>query len=198
MNEYPYREAETLARKIRPLISHSGPVLFHGTRAPCTIAMQNVLRCPPHSAISFTRFLHIAAHFAVLPRCGQDEQLGAILILDRTKLAQRYKLECYRDEVFHDAFPELAERKTAEAEERVVGRDIDDLNRYIVDIIWLDPVKESRLAPMPVAQELMTWAHHRLLKKTVRTHPQRTFKQRMARRDHELALRKPILIRQTI
>jgi hypothetical protein len=166
--------------------------------------MQNVLRCPPHGAISFTRLLHVAAFFAVLPRRGEDEQLGAILILDRAKLAQRYKLECYRDDVW-DEYPERAERKNSEAEERVVGQDIKDLNRYIVDMIWLDPAQESqtnpisaRLAPMPVAQELMTWAHHRLLTKTVRAHSQQAFRQRVARRDHELALRKPILIRQTI
>jgi hypothetical protein len=207
VNKYPYATAEKLVRRIRPHISFSGPRLFHGTRTPCMIAMQNVLRCPPHGAISFTRLLHVAAYWAVLPRSGVDEQHGAIIILDRTKLAQQYKLECYRDDVW-DEDPERAARKSFEAEERVVDRHIKNLNRYIVDVIWLEApacwsITKSNsmaLSPMPVAHELMTWAHNRLLTKPVRTGAQRAFKQRPARRDHhrELASRQPILISQTI
>jgi hypothetical protein len=205
VNKYPYATAEKLVRRIQPLISFSGPRLFHGTMTPCTIAMQNILRCPPQGAISFTRLLHVAAYWASLPRRGVDEQHGAIFILDRTKLAQRYKLECYRDDIW-DEYPERAARKSFEAEERVVGRDIENLNRYIVDVIWLEaPACGSRtksisigLSPMPLSQELMTWAHHRLLRKTVRTHDRRAFRQTVARRDRELASRQPILIRQTI
>jgi hypothetical protein len=207
VSEYPYAEAEKLVRRIRPLISFSGPRLFHGTRTPCMIAMQNVLRCPPQGAISFTRLLHVAAYWAVLPRSGEDEQHGAIFILDRTKLAQHYKLECYRDDIW-DEDPERAARKSFEAEERVVDRHIKNLNRYIVDVIWLEAPAHWSLtksfsvgfSPMPVAQKLMTWAHDRLLTKPVRTNVQRAFRQRPSRRDHhrELTSRRPILIRQTI
>jgi hypothetical protein len=166
--------------------------------------MQNILRHPPHGAISFSRLLHVAAYWATLPRHGEDEQHGAIFILDRTKLAQQYKLECYRDAVW-DQYPERAARKSFEAEERLVGRDIKNLNRYIVDVIWLavpavGDKKSIRagLSPMPVAQDLMTWAHDRLLREPVRTHNRRVFRQTVERRDRELASRRPILIRQTI
>jgi hypothetical protein len=136
--KYPYDKAQKLAQKMRPLISFRGSMLFHGTKTPCTIAMQDVLRCHDNSAISFTRLLHVAAYWATLRR-DQDEQYGAVLVLDRTKLAQRYRLECYRDPIFDD-FPERAARKSSEAEECIVGRDVTNLRRYIVDVIWTDGI----------------------------------------------------------
>ena len=168
--EYPYDEAEKLARKIRPLISFSSPMLFHGTRTPCTIAMQNVLRCPTNSAVCFTRLLHVAAYWATLRRRGDEEQYGAVLVFDCTKLAQRYRLECYRDPIW-DEYPEREARKSSEAEECIVGRDVTNLKEYILDIIWIDgatviarsPTGHTPLRPMPVPEDLMKWSHNRLL-----------------------------------
>jgi hypothetical protein len=179
--KYPYDEAEKLAQKIRPLISFSGPMLFHGTRTPCTIAMQDVLRCPDDSAVCFTRLLHIAGYWAALPRRGEDEQYGAVLVLDRTKLAQRYRLECYRDPCC-DNFPERAARKSSEAEECIVGRDVTNLRRYIVDVIWTDGISvieqpelnHDFLRPMPVSKALIAWSYGRLTKKTPRSQGSRT------------------------
>jgi hypothetical protein len=82
-------------------------------------------------------------------------------------------LECHRDPVW-DEYPERAARKSSEAEECIVGRDVTKLDQYMIDVIWTDGIsviqqpalRHEPLRPMPVSEELMTWSYCRLLAKT--------------------------------
>jgi hypothetical protein len=138
-------EAIDLAKKARPLLDLSQPVIFHGSRHPKSILQFNALlsatrRAPgaevPPIAISCTRSLHAAQYWAMLGRIGGDENRGAVFVLDRTRLAQDFRLQTYRDS-FWDHVPERSERKCSECEERIPGH-VMNLHRYLVDVLWID------------------------------------------------------------
>jgi hypothetical protein len=143
---FPFAKAIDLAKKARPLLDLSQPVIFHGSRHPKSILRFNALlsatqRAPgaevPPIAISCTRSLHAALYFAMLERrIGGDEGRGAVFVLDRTRLAQNFRLETYRDS-YWDHVPERRERKCAECEERIPGH-VMNLHRYLVDVLWID------------------------------------------------------------
>jgi hypothetical protein len=123
--------AHTVARSIRCLVQdRMRPVLYHGTRYPHQILKGNELRWPDAGlpTISFSRLPEASAYWAIMVR-DDDEGQGAVFILDRDRLAQRYKLECQSDE-YDDCFPE--------AEEIVWGRDIVDLHKYVLETLWID------------------------------------------------------------
>ncbi len=129
--------ANTIANNIRPLIKTSQPVLYHGTRYAQKILKSNELRWPDvgFSAVHFSRQLHTSAYWALMPR-DDDEGKGAVFVLDRDRLAQKYKLETRRDG-WLDArwrYPAMY----TEAEEIIWGRDIDSLHKYLIDTIWID------------------------------------------------------------
>src|SRR5205814_1714519 len=134
---FPYSEAIELAKKARLLLDLSLPVIFHGSRYPKSILEFNALlpatrrakggEVPP-VAISCTRSIHVALYWAMLKRVGGDENKGAVFVLDRTRLAQDFRVQTYRD-TFWDHDPERSERKCSECEERISGH-IWNLNRY--------------------------------------------------------------------
>jgi hypothetical protein len=135
---FPFAEAIDLAKKARPLVDLSQPVIFHGSRHPKCILEINALlsatrRAPgaevPPIAISCTRSLHVALYWAMLERNGGDESRGAVFVLDRTRLAQDFRLQTYRDS-FWDHVPERSERRCSECEERISGH-VFDLHRYL-------------------------------------------------------------------
>jgi len=144
-------KAIDLAKKARPLLDLSQPVIFHGSRHPKSILQFNALlsatrRAPgaevPPIAISCTRSLHVALYWATLERfIGGEEGLGAVFVLDRTRLAQKFRLQTYRDS-FWDHVPERSERKCSECEERIRGS-VLNLYRYLVDVLWIDEKTKS-------------------------------------------------------
>jgi hypothetical protein len=142
---FPFAEAIDLAKKARPLLDLSQPVIFHGSRRPKSILEINALlsatrRAPgaevPPVAISCTRSIHVALYWAMLERVGGDEGTGAVFVLDRTRLAQDFRLQTYRDS-FWDHVPERSGRKCSECEERISGA-VFNLHRYLVDVLWID------------------------------------------------------------
>jgi hypothetical protein len=153
-------EAITLANNLRPLIKPSQPVLYHGTRYAQKILRSNELRWPDVglSAVHFSRQLHTSAYWALLPR-DDDEGKGAVFVLDRDWLAQKYKLETRRDGWLdiRSLYPPMY----TEAEEIVWGRDIGNLHKYLIDTIWID---ESTLTGQTTKQ-LREAAHLRLPKR---------------------------------
>jgi hypothetical protein len=148
---FPFAEAIDLAKKARALLDLSQPVIFHGSRHPKSILALNALvsatrRAPgaevPPNAISCTRSLHVALYWAMLERrIGGDESRGAVFVLDRTRLAQKFRLQTYRDS-FWDHVPERSERKCSECEERIRGS-VLNLHRYLVDVLWIDEKTKS-------------------------------------------------------
>jgi hypothetical protein len=72
----------------------------------------------------------------MLERVGGDEGRGAVFVLDRTRLAQDFRLQTYRDS-FWDHVPERSERRCSECEERISGC-VFNLHRYLVDVLWID------------------------------------------------------------
>ena len=72
----------------------------------------------------------------MLERIGGDENKGAVFVLDRTRLAQNFRLQTYRDS-FWDYDPERSERRCSECEERISGH-VMNLRRYLVDVLWID------------------------------------------------------------
>ena len=82
-------------------------------------------------AVSLTRSSRVAAHWAVLGRDSQTRELPGIFILDRTRLRTRYRLEPF-------SFCGLLEPRSPlndEMEERVVGRRIENLERYAAGLV---------------------------------------------------------------
>ena len=142
---FPFEEAIDLAKKARPLLDLSQPVIFHGSRHPKSILSINALfsatrrvrgaEVPP-VAVSCTRSIHVALYWAMLERVDGDEDRGAVFVLNRTKLANNFRLETYRDS-FWDHVPERSERKCSECEERISGH-VFNLHRYLVDVLWID------------------------------------------------------------
>jgi hypothetical protein len=134
----PYNSAIKLAKIARPLLPRGRSLLYHGSRSPAQILRDNALLVPEVGipAVSFSRLLHVGIYWATLER--ENEQIGAVFVLDRDHLAQTYKLEPFRDPVWEDC-PETRARKSSEAEEQVRHRDVAGLSQFLVDIIWFSP-----------------------------------------------------------
>ena len=125
--------ADALAKAIRPWVLTSKPFLFHGTRHAEQILRDNTLKClnTKTSSVHFSRDLAVATLFAL----ADTDSVGAILVINRDRLAQNYSLTCFRD-------PRLA-RGAYEADERVQNRDVIGLHKYVHDIIWIDPRRQQ-------------------------------------------------------
>ncbi len=130
-----YSEAIKIAAELRKYVPRQRAVLFHGTPYPCAILKSNSLiyhRSLAEGGIAFTRQLHVAVYWALLGRM-EDEQQGAVFVLDRDKLAQNFSLTPFR-------WRKSGADKSGgdfEAEEKIFGRDIPNLHKYILDVIWL-------------------------------------------------------------
>lgn len=97
-----------LARKI----AWGKDAIFHGTRYACETLQSGEL-VPPEwgaRAICLTRSPETAAYFALMRGREVDQWSGAILILDRGSLRQRYRVEAYRYEDDDDGKDEREER----------------------------------------------------------------------------------------
>jgi hypothetical protein len=130
-----YLDAIKVSADLRRYIPRQRAVLFHGTPYPCAILKSDFLIYPRDLAeggISFTRQLHVAVYWALLGRMG-DEQQGAVFVLDRDRLAQNFSLTPFR---WRKSGADKS-RGDFEAEEKIFRRDISNLHKYILDVIWL-------------------------------------------------------------
>lgn len=92
-----------VARQMAP----GGDVLFHGTRYPRAVLEAGALlpSNPMYVGVCFSRSAAEAAYWATLPR-DTDEGRGAIFILERRRLVERYPLETWKDVTYRDEFEE--------------------------------------------------------------------------------------------
>jgi hypothetical protein len=135
LHDTKYAADIRIAAEVRGLVPRQRAVLFHGTPYGCAILKDDRLiysRDLAEQGICLTRQLHIAIYWALLGRFV-DEQQGAVFILDRDKLAYNFSLTpfCWR---------RSGEDKSCgdfEAEEKILKRDVRNLHKYILDVIWL-------------------------------------------------------------
>ena len=106
-------------------------VLYHGTRYPRSVLGMNTLfySYPGTAQVAFTRSPEVAAYFAFTDR-DNDENTGAILIVDRASLRCRYRLEPWHDPIWDGQDVQLDEM-----EERVWRRDIKDISRHLIGVV---------------------------------------------------------------
>jgi hypothetical protein len=136
---FPFAGAIKLAKSIQPSLKISQPVLYHGTRFPRAILERDALCCVEDDflAVHFSRLFHVGMYWGTIRRITGDEGIGAVLILDRLRLSQNFKLDCRRDD-FWDETSGRNEPKCSEAEEIIFGRDVTNLHKYLLDVIWID------------------------------------------------------------
>lgn len=139
-----------LAQQLRN-VSRRMEVIFHGTRFPRRVLMDDMLLCSRtgYRAVSFTRDPRVAAYWALLER-DDDEQDGAVFVFDLQRLRARYRLEPFHDPVWDICYPQ-----NDEAEEQVWGRDIANIHSYLVGAVWSQPT-DSRDAVVSVWRKDMT------------------------------------------
>ena len=125
---------KSMASRLRALTRGTN-VLFHGSPFWRAILRDDTLSAEVAGipAVSFSRNPNEAAHWACLPR----EVLGdpGVLILDRASLETKYSVVPfdYWGEVRHLGW-DLAMRD--EAEEHIYGRDVDDVHRHLVGVLY--------------------------------------------------------------
>lgn len=130
----PMHAEEIALTKLARAKAKGRDAIYHGTRFPRALFAENVLRCSDSGddAVCLTRSPDVAAYFALMQRAWgvprEDEGRGALLILDRRKLSARYRLEPNHDITL--------DMPRDEMEERIWGRDIHDLSRYLIAVIW--------------------------------------------------------------
>jgi hypothetical protein len=132
--------AKMVAARYQHLVPAGQSVLFHGTRKPAAILVQDRLTSFCSSGdhmISFTRALHIGVHWGMTCIDFTDEPTGAVLVFDRALLEESYHVRSYHDPVCDDEG--LYGSNYFEAEEVVRRRHIKDLSRYLLTVIWLKP-----------------------------------------------------------
>lgn len=136
---FPFTDAINLVKSIQPPLRSFQPVLYHGTRFPRAILERDALLCVEDNylAVHFSRLFHVSMYWGTIKRITGDEGIGAVLILDRRRLSQTFRLDCRRDG-FWDETPGRNEPKCSEAEEIIFGRDVTNLHKYLLDVIWID------------------------------------------------------------
>lgn len=147
-------------------------VVFHGTRYPRRILADQMLKgaAVGDEVVCFSRSPDMAAYWATSGRYDDDEETGAVLILDRVALRSRFRLVPYHDPGAH----------CDETEERVWRRDITPLGRFLVGIVWEGPtvaqwreteappqVRAARAVPRPLPTDTR-WAANRFLRENLR------------------------------
>jgi len=136
---FPFTDAIKLVKSVQPTLKFSQPVLYHGTRFPRAILESDALLCveDDYLAVHFSRLFFVSMYWGTIKRIKGDEGIGAVLVLDRLRIAQNFRLVCRRDD-FWDETPGRKEPKCWEAEEIIFGRDVRNLHKYLLDVIWID------------------------------------------------------------
>jgi len=117
---------------------HIGPMgdfLIHTTRYPVAILNSNRIRTPAvgHQYVSLTRSPIFAEYWADVSR-PDDEGMAAHLILDKSKLRHRYKIEPFRDP--WNVSDDLTGKHRYEPEERI-ARDIFPLFDVLYGVLMV-------------------------------------------------------------
>ena len=120
-------------------ISSRGSFLIHTTRYPTAILNTNRIKRPTigHKYVSLTRSPLFAEYWADVTR-PDDEGVAAHLILDRTKLQHKYKIEPFNDP--WNPSDNLTGRHRHEAEERI-ARDIFPLFDVLYGVVVVQNVR---------------------------------------------------------
>jgi hypothetical protein len=109
---------------------------FTGQDTPAVLRMNTLFYSHPGSAqVSFTRSPEVAAYWTLLER-DNDEGKGAILVFNRSKLRNRYRLDPYHDPIWDSP-------SVDEMEEWVSSRDIHDVRRYLVGVVMVGSKKRT-------------------------------------------------------
>ena len=87
------RTSSTMLALQTRAIARGRDVLYHGTRYRESILASGLLALSNSGGVYFTRDVETAVHWATLTRDDEDE--GAILVLDRPSLKARYRLELF-------------------------------------------------------------------------------------------------------
>ena len=103
--------------------------VLHGTRHPRRASNEHTL------LLAFTRSPEVAAYWTLLER-DNDEGKGAILVFNRSKLRNRYRLDPYHDPIWDSP-------SVDEMEEWVSSRDIHDVRRYLVGVVMVGSKKRT-------------------------------------------------------
>ena len=100
-------------------IARGRDVLYHGTRYRKSILASGLLALSNSGGVYFTRDVETAVHWATLPRDDEDE--GAILVLDRPSLKARYRLELFRYAEEENEFEEVVWDRHVEIAPHLIG-----------------------------------------------------------------------------
>ena len=113
------------------MVAGSFDAIFHGTKFAVKIVEEQPLHCGDYNNdICFSRSPDVAARFAAGTSIDWDRR-GAVLVLDRARLRQAYPLIIPQTE-FSSSLP----RHEHEMQERVVERDVTNLDRYLIGVVW--------------------------------------------------------------
>lgn len=101
------------------------------------LSLDNRLRnTPSQASISFTRDKNFKPGLSIGSSWDMPKDLNVIFVLDRNKLATRYKIEPFNYSYLDPDFRDQPYEKNEELEERVLSKYIYPLDKYVVDIIY--------------------------------------------------------------
>ncbi len=128
-----YRELDELTDRERVMarlarnIGRGCDVIYHGTRALPEVMRAGKLIPPDFAecAVFFSRSPEVAAYFACLRGDKEERRSAAVLVLDRSSLRHRYRLEPNRYDPFHGH---------NEREEAVWGRTVS-FRRHLLEVV---------------------------------------------------------------
>jgi hypothetical protein len=134
MNKPELTTAERRLADLARAMARDRNALFHGTRYARSILRTGVLffSIPGEPRAAFTRSPEIAAYWAFLKR-DDDEACGAILILDRKSLNQRYTIK-RRDDVL----------RTFDEEEEAIWENVTNVSQHLIGFISEPRNRSSR------------------------------------------------------
>ena len=126
MKEGQIRDRETIMARLARKIGRGHDAIYHGTRhLPAVLRTGKLL--PPRSgdvAVFFTRSPEVASYWANPIGTERDQFCGGVLVLNRSSLAQIYRLKCTR----------YTEDSADEREESVWGRAIN-FRRHLLGVV---------------------------------------------------------------
>jgi hypothetical protein len=132
-------DRERVMARLAKNVGRGRDVIYHGTRALPEVMRAGKLIPPDFAerAIFFSRSAEVAAYFACLKGEKEERRSPGILILDRSSLRQRYRLEPNRYDPFH---------LHNEREEAVWGRTVS-FRRHLLGVVSEANVSQVLGAP---------------------------------------------------